>query len=92
MGADEDARWSQVGDGLMQGCPSIIERVERLRALAPESDALVADDVVAHEVALFEFAQLETAGVKGPLEPVLAQLHGRYLAEAQASIGPLAPR
>jgi hypothetical protein len=86
MAADDDARWAQVVDGLVQGCPDIIARFERLRALAPETDAVVADEVVAHEVALFEFAQLETAGAEAPLAPVLARLHGRHRAEARASM------
>ena len=86
VGADEDARWTQVVDGLTQGCPGIIETFERLRELAPEADVELADDVVAHEVALFEFARLETAGAKAPLEPVFARLRGRRLAEPRASM------
>ena len=39
-----------------------------------------------HEVALFEFAQLETAGAEMSLEPVLGRLHSRHLAEAKASM------
>jgi hypothetical protein len=86
MGADEDARWAQVVDGLVQGCPDIIARFERLRMHAPEADIAVADEVVAHEVALFEFAQLETAGAEMSLEPVFGRLHSRHLAEAKASM------
>jgi hypothetical protein len=88
MASDDDGRWHQVVDGLVQNCPDIIARFERLRALAPESDVAVADEVVAHEVALFEFAQLQTSGGDAPLVPVLALLQGRYLAEAEASLSP----
>ncbi len=35
MAADEDARWAQVVDGLVQGCPGIIARFERLPVHAP---------------------------------------------------------
>jgi hypothetical protein len=87
--ADEDARWAQVVGGLEQGTTDIIARFERMRDLAPGADVAVANAVVAHEVALFEFAQRENAGHVAPLEPVLVQLQGRYRAEAQASIASL---
>lgn len=90
LSTDEDARWAQVVDGLAQGTADIIARFERMRDLAPEADVALATAVVAHEVALFEFAQREKAGDKSPLEPVLAELHGRYLAEAKASVATLA--
>jgi hypothetical protein len=86
MASDEDARWAQVVDRLVQSCPGIIGRFERLRALAPDADIAVADEVVAHEVALFEFAQLQTSGADAPLAPVLARLRGRYRDEADASM------
>jgi hypothetical protein len=85
QGTDEHARWAQVIDGLLEGCPAIIARFERLRRLAPATDAAAADDVVAHEVALFEFARLEKSQQTGSLEPVIARLKGRHLAEAKAS-------
>jgi hypothetical protein len=86
MATDEGARWAQVVDGLVQNCPDIIARFERLRALAPEADVAIAEEVVAHEVALFEFAQLQTSDAEAPLAPVLACLHGRHRAEAEASM------
>jgi hypothetical protein len=86
--SDEDARWTQVLEGLVQGCPGIIARFERLRNMAPPQDSAGATELVAHEVALFEFAKLEASGAAASLEPVLARLHGRFLAEAEASLVP----
>lgn len=86
LATDEDGRWAQVVDGLLQNCTAIIARFERLRELAPETDIAVADEVVAHEVALLEFAQLQTSGADAPLTPLLARLRGRHLAEAEASL------
>jgi hypothetical protein len=86
LASDDDGRWAQVIDGLVQSCPGIVARFERLCELAPATDAAVAEALVAHEVALFEFAQREVSRARAPLEPVLMRLHGRYRAVADASL------
>lgn len=64
----------QLLDLLAHGAAPAIERYERLAALLPDGERWVADELVAHEVALRDFADAARRGVNDPAAVVRAQM------------------